>query len=338
MVPNSEVRIQCEDGIVSIRCENGDQPLDVTLLPSTPNLFVPKSSCKTTFSLEMIRYLLDRSGFAWLCDILARFEDPSSVPGVLKRQLFSYFAPDEFIGKRLLDFGCGSGASSLAMAKMLPHTEIIGVELEAERIDTANRIKGFRQAHNVSFQCSPSGNVLPPGIGKFDFVMLSAVYEHLLPQERQIVMPLIWYVMKPGAAIFVNQTPYRFFPYEAHSTGLWFVNYMPDRLAHFVVRHLAGRNPANKSPDWDVHLRGGLRGGTEKEIVRNLTGGDSTAARILQPRQNGLRDRADLWLSSTSQMRYRGVKKLIATGFRITDRFWGTVPSLNVDVVIQKQR
>jgi hypothetical protein len=222
---------------------------------------------------------------------------------------------------------------------MLPQAEIIGVELDAEKIDTANRIKVFRAVQNVSFLCSPSGDALPLEVGKFDFVMLSAVYEHLLPQERQIVMPLIWSVMKPGAAIFINQTPYRYSPYEAHSTGLWFVNYMPDKLAHFVVRHLAGRNPGiNKSPDWNAHLRGGLRGGTEKEIIRNLTGGDSAAARMLQPQQNGVRDRADLWFSSTNQRRYRAVKKLIASGFRLTDRTWGTIPSLNLEVVIQKQR
>lgn len=335
----TEIQIAREEGIVSIRREGGDQPFEVTLLPSRPDLYVPRTSCKTTFSPEIIEYLLDRSHFAWLCDNIARYEDSASVPGALKHQLFSYFTPDDFAGKRLLDFGCGNGASSLAMAKMLPQAEIIGVELDAEKIDTANRIKVFRAVQNVSFLCSPSGDALPLEVGKFDFVMLSAVYEHLLPQERQIVMPLIWSVMKPGAAIFINQTPYRYSPYEAHSTGLWFVNYMPDKLAHFVVRHLAGRNPGiNKSPDWNAHLRGGLRGGTEKEIIRNLTGGDSAAARMLQPQQNGVRDRADLWFSSTNQRRYRGVKKLIASGFRLTDRTWGTIPSLNLEVVIQKQR
>ena len=137
--------------------------------------------------------------------------------------------------------------------------------------------------------------------------------------------------------MFINQTPYRYFPCEAHSTGLWFINYMPDAMTHWTVRHFAGRNPENRSEDWAVHLRGGIRGGTEKEIIRNLTSGDMKSARILQPRQNGLRDRADLWLSGTSQQRYRGLKKSIAQAFRLTDHVFGTIPGVNVEVVIQKR-
>ena len=169
---------------------------------------------------------------------------------------------------------------------MLSRTEIVGVELQADKIDAANRIRDFRGTGNVSFLCSPSGDQLPVGIGQFDFVMLSAVYEHLLQQERRVVMPLLWSVMKPGAVIFVNQTPYRFSPYEAHSTGLWFINYLPDRITHKVVRRFAGRTPGiNKSSDWNVHLRGGIRGGTERQILRDLTRNDLDAARVVQPRQ-----------------------------------------------------
>jgi hypothetical protein len=213
------------------------------------------------------------------------------------------------------------------------------VELDRSSVETANSIKSFLKIANVQFLCSPSGEKIPREAQDFDFVMLSAVYEHLLPRERTVIMPLLWSAMKPGSAIFINQTPYRYSPYEAHSAGLWLINYMPDRMAHRAVRLFAKHNQQiNKSPDWNVHLRGGLRGGTEKEIVRNLTRGDTKAARILQPRQNGLRDRADYWLSCTNQRRYRMLKKLAAAGFRITDRLWGTIPRLNLEVVIEKQQ
>lgn len=331
----AEVRIERDEGTVSIKKQD-DARLLVTLFPNDPSLYIPRRSCETRFSLEMIQFLLERGDFAWLCDDLARHDD--SVPSALNRQMFSYFKPEDFAGKRLLDFGCGNGASSLAMAGMFPRTEIVGVELDAERIETADRIKCFRSVGNVVFLCSPSGDQLPPEVGLFDFVMLSAVYEHLLPQERQTIMPLLWSVMKPGAALLINQTPYRFSPCEAHSTGLWFINYLPDKFTHFVVRHFAGRNRRiNRSPDWNIHLRGGLRGGTEREIIRHLTSGSPANARVLQPTQNGVRDRADLWLSSTSQ-RHRALKKIIASGFRFSDRLWGTIPNLNLEVVIQKLR
>jgi len=335
-VSEATIRIAKDDGVVEIRPKNGNG-FEIALLPNNSELYVPRRTCETTLPLELIRYWLDRSELAWFCDAISRHEDQTSVPGALKRQLFAYFPPEYYAGKRMLDFGCGTGASTFALARMLPQTQLVGIELDAERIETANRIKSCRGLSNVEFQCSPAGDQLPPGTRDFDFVMLSAVYEHLLPGERQTLMPLLWQAMKPGGVILVNQTPYRYSPYEAHSTGLWFINYLPDKAEHWVVRHFAGRNRnINKSRDWNVHLRGGLRGGTEKSIIRNLTGGRMRSARVLQPQQNGLRDRADFWLSCTNPRRYRSLKKAIAAFFRFSDLTWGTVPGLNLEVVIQK--
>jgi 2-polyprenyl-3-methyl-5-hydroxy-6-metoxy-1,4-benzoquinol methylase len=329
------IKIVKDDGVVEIRPE-GDAGFEIELLPRRSDLYIPRKRCRTTFSLEMIQYWLERTEFAWFCDRLSRHEDQTTITAILRRQLFAYFAPEEFAGKRLLDFGCGTGASTLAIARMLPQTEIVGVELEADRIEIANRMKAYRRLQNVVFRCSPAGNQLPADTHNFDYVMLGAVYEHLLPGERKTLMPLLWSSMKARGVIFVNQTPYRYSPCEAHSTGLWLINYMPDAVTHWTVRHFAGRNPANRSKDWDVHLRGGIRGATEKEIIRNLTRGDMNSARILQPRQNGLRDRADLWLSGTNSRRYRVLKKSIATVFRFTDHVFDTIPGINLEVVIQK--
>jgi len=329
------IQIIKKEGIIEIR-PKGDFGFEIELLPNESDLYIPRKKCQTSFPLEMVHYWAERTEFAWFCERLSRHEDQTTITAILRRQLFAYFSPEEFAGKKMLDFGSGSGASTLAIAGWLPETEIVGVELETERIEIANRMKAFRGLRNVRFLCSPAGDQLPEGIGDFDFVMLSAVYEHLLPGERKTLMPLLWSAMKPGGAMFINQTPYRYSPCEAHSTGLWFINYMPDAMTLWTVRHFAGRNPANRSRDWNVHLRGGVRGATEKEIIRNLTGGDLSSARILQPRKNGVRDRADLWLSATNPRRYRLLKNGFAKLFRFTDRAFGTIPGINLEVVIQK--
>jgi len=214
----------------------------------------------------LIEFIAARRRFAFLCEAIARHEDPEYIDAVLRRQLFSYFAPEDFERKRLLDFGCGSGASTFALAAMLPNTEIVGVELDESNLEIARRIAEFKRIPNVRFLLSPSGDRLPAGMGTFDFVMLSAVYEHLLPPERTVVMPLIWSAMKTGSALFINQTPHR---------------YIPRELAGGEVRR-AVRNPAlNKSGSWTDLLRGGIRGGTEREILRNLRGAGVPS--ILQP-------------------------------------------------------
>jgi SAM-dependent methyltransferase len=310
----------------------------LTLRPNSQALYIPRPSCETSFPVDLVRFIADRIPFAWICESIARHEDPAYVAQVLSHQVFSYFSPSAFAGKRVLDFGCGSGASTFHLAGMLPEAEIIGVELNAISVEIAGKIAGYRARPNVRFLRSPSGESLPPDLGQFDFIMFSAVYEHLLPAERKIVMPLLWRTLVPGGVLFINQTPHRYFPYEHHSTKLWLINYMPDSLAHRLARRYARHNPElNRSGSWNDLLRGGIRGGTEGEIIRNLLADDRGGkAVILQPTQNGLRDRADYWLSCTSAGRMRSLKKMLAALFRITDRLWGTVPSINIDVVIRK--
>lgn len=305
----------------------------VTLKPHDRNAFIPRASCETTFPPDVIEAFLN-SSFNWLCDSLARHDDPECLKDVLRKQLSAYVGESDFRGKRLLDFGCGSGASTFCMGEMLPDTEVVGVELDALNIELARRVLAVRGLSNVRFLVSPDANSLPPAIGTFDFVMLSAVYEHLLPKERARVMPLIWLSMNYGGVLFINQTPYRYFPLEHHSTGLWFINYLPDSISFFLARNISRINPeVNRSSDWTDHLRGGIRGGTEGEILGNLRLSGSGRATVIQPR---FHNRAMYWLSCTNPERRRLLKKSVAVLFRLTDKFFGTVPSMNVDVAIRK--
>lgn len=332
------MKITTNEGEVCVSEQHPDRlVLDIRLRESGSS-----NICPTTFPLEVIEFLVERIGCARLAAFVNRYEDKGT-PAVLRAQLLSYFRPEEFKGKRLLDFGCGSGASTFGLAKLLSETEILGIDLDPDRIEIAQTIAGLQKVENVRFMSSPSGDRLPDGIGQFDFVMLSAVYEHLLPRERRIIMPMLWSVMKEGGVILINQTPYRYFPFEHHSTGLWFINYMPDGVAHYVAGRFARSDPSKydstiqKSPQWETHLRGGLRGATEWEIIRNLTMGKTLEASIMQPRPECARDRADYWFIRTGKDRHRALKKAIASLFRITDNLFGTVPSMNVDVVIRKE-
>jgi predicted O-methyltransferase YrrM len=320
--------LRTDEGEVALESVPGGR-LRVELHPFDQGLFVPRRTVETSLPAAVVEALL-RQSFARLCDNLARHEDPQYVIGAVIDQLAAYCEADELTGRRLLDFGCGTGASTVCIGAMFPHTEVVGVELDAESAAIARRIAGARGLANVRFEVSPHGAALPAGIGKFDYVMLSAVYEHLLPEERRLVLPRIWSAMRPGGVLFVNQTPHRFFPYEHHSTGLWFINYLPDSVAFFLAQRFSRINREdNRRRDWRGHLRGGLRGGTEREILRNLSG----SAAVLQPRHG---DRAGYWLARTSAERYPRVKRLVAAFFRFTDRWLGTVPALNLDVAFRK--
>ena len=332
----SPVVLTTPDGEIELTPTAGGR-IRITLKPRDPDLYIPRRTCETSHPQEIELFLNGGSSFAWLCDAISRHEEPNEVQGVLMRQLFAYVEPKAYQGARMLDFGCGGGASTFSMAEFLPETEIVGLELDPLRVELCQNIAARRGTPNVRFLVSPSGDTVPSQIGKFDFIMFSAVYEHLLPNERRALMPRLWALLNPGGVLFINQTPHRWVPYEHHSTGLWGINYLPDRLAHWYARNFSRVNSeSNRSTDWNAHLRGGLRGGTERGIIADLTAGSQAHGVILQPTAAGHRDRADYWLAGTSQ-RFRSVKRGIASVFRICDRLFDTIPALNVDVAIRKE-
>jgi hypothetical protein len=135
---------------------------------------------------------------------------------------------------------------------------------------------------------------------------VSAVYEHLLPEERKAVMRLVWSVINLQRYLFLDQTPNRAFPLELYSTFLLFINYMPRSLALIYAR--AFSNKINPEDSWGQLLREGIRGATVTEIVSNLK---SFGAKfeLLKPSRNGLKDRIDLFYSKTDLSRHTMLKK-----------------------------
>ena len=308
----------------------------ITVRPDNPDLYNSSLTCESSHPEEVEIFLKSGVTLGWLADTISRFEDPEYVRGVLKRQLLAYLGRQAFCGKRLLDFGCGRGASTISMAEFLPDTDIVGLELDSKLVGVGREVAANRKIPNIEFLVSPSGDSLPQELGGFDFIMLSAVYEHLLPSERRALLPKLWGMMSVGGVFFVNQTPHRWFPYEHHSTGLWGINYLPDQMAHWYARRFSRKDPRiNHSMDWNTHLRGGLRGGTEGEIVSLLIAGSESKAALLQPTAGGYRDRADYWLAATSP-RFRLAKRGSATLFRICDQLCGSIPAMNIDVAIRK--
>jgi len=261
-----------------------------------PGFTEASRACITRYPLELI-YQIHATKGLYACDEIAREEDPRYVEHAVRHEVLSYVAAADFAGKRVLDFGCGAGASSLVMSRLLPPCEIVGIELQ-ERLLRLARSRAERLGRRgIRFLLSPSPSSMPDGIGEFDYVVLSAVFEHLLPGERAALLPLIWSHLKPGGILFINQTPHRWSPMEMHTTGLPLINYLPDALACRAAR-LSRRY---QDDTWPAMLRAGIRGGTSREILGIL--GDSAA--LVQPRAG---DAIDLWHGKLSR-RHAWLKK-----------------------------
>lgn len=326
---------QRPDGDLLIE-ELGNGLRRLTAVPSSANVFVSRTSCTTTYPLDLIESFLNFAGISDVCEVIGRDSDPDTVATNIAKLTAAYCDRAELVHKRILDFGCGGGGSSVALAKLLPECQVVGVDLREDKIRLAWARARHHGLENVTFLVAPSGTELPVDIGHFDLIYLFAVYEHLLPAERPIIMKLVWSQLNPGGILFIDATPHRYFPVELHSTNLPLINYLPDRMAHFAAREFSRVGAKiNKSRVWEDHLRGGIRGATERQILRSIGQDGCSVPVLLPPTKLGLKDRCDYWYSRLSP-KYRVLKEVLRSGLKIIYRISGTVLTPNLSLAIQK--
>jgi hypothetical protein len=54
--------------------------------------------------------------------------------------------------------------------------------------------------------------------------------------ERAVCVDEIHRVLKPGGDLFIFDTPNRVFPKDLHTTQVWFIGWLPERLArHYAI-------------------------------------------------------------------------------------------------------
>ena len=152
-------------------------------------------------------------------------------------------------------------------------------------------------------------------------------------RSEKTVLRLLWAHLKPGGILFLNQTPYRWFPIELHTTGLPFINYLPDRVTLHCARRFSRRIASDAS--WPDLLRRGIRGGTARQIMATLER-EPRKPESLFPSLNGVRDHIDLWYQLSSTVRKPLAKRLMMWGFRAVKTMTGTTMTPMLSLAIRK--
>lgn len=299
------------------RVEIGESAVDgrrlVQVQAADPDLFVAGTGWRTAYPPALVEQIMSVKGAGHLCDELRRDEDPTYTEADLRNGLLGYVAEEAFEGARLLDFGCGCGASTAILGRLFPGLRTTGIELLPDQVAVARARLAHHGIGHVDVFASPDPSSLPPNLGQFDFILLSAVWEHLLPAERRSLLPMLWSALKPGGILFLNQTPHRWSPWENHTTYLPGLNYLPAPLALRAARRYSKRVEPGES--WEELLRRGTRGGSVREITSILRRAGA-AADVLEPRRLGGQDRVDLWYRGSATIRWPLVKRGLWAGLK----------------------
>jgi SAM-dependent methyltransferase len=101
--------------------------------------------------------------------------------------------------RRILDFGCGSGRIELRLRDLGEHSELHGVDIDAEAINWAQQNIPW-----ATFQVGPTWPPLPYPAGFFDLVVNHSVFSHLDEQYQDAWLAELERVTASGGLVVLS--------------------------------------------------------------------------------------------------------------------------------------
>jgi SAM-dependent methyltransferase len=174
------------------------------------------------------------------CPPLKSFSDPvflekfTTVP----RRIKDWVEPHlDLSHATVLDFGCGEGTTSLALALEHPRAHIHGMDVEdyfLQLEDMARTQLHIRDLpHNLSFFEADLGE-FPHEEESLDLIYSWSVFEHLDERFMADILQKLLSILKSGGLFFVNVRPLYFSPKGAHLHNFTNIDWL-----HLLRGHVA---------------------------------------------------------------------------------------------------
>ena len=139
----------------------------------------------------------------------------------------------ELRGRRVLEFGCNYGGSSIVMAFLGGRVHGIDVSAAAVALACRNAIRYGRT--DIALRHVADTRSLPYEDGAFDFLLCYSVLEYVDPAWLAPVVGELHRVLRPRGQLLINGTSNRLAPREVHS-GRWLANYLPRAVDRWSER------------------------------------------------------------------------------------------------------
>lgn len=138
-------------------------------------------------------------------------------------------------GTRILEIGCGTGSSTVALAEQGANVIAIDI-LESSLRVAKKRSKVYNL--DVDFVCANATELHNIFVNyQFDFIIFFASLEHMTYGERMIAMKKTWEMLAPGNYWCIIDTPNRLWYVDFHTSLLPFYQWLPDDLAYSYSRY-----------------------------------------------------------------------------------------------------
>ncbi|MFE0812814.1 methyltransferase domain-containing protein [Streptomyces sp. NPDC058848] len=119
----------------------------------------------------------------------------------LRRSARRLGLPDGGAGRRVLDLGCGTGASTAALAAAFPAAEIVGVDASAGMLE---RTRAKQWPARVRFVHAPAQELHRAGVhGPFDAVLAAYLFRNLTDPDA--VLRSVRDLLAPGGRLAVHE-------------------------------------------------------------------------------------------------------------------------------------
>ena len=139
-------------------------------------------------------------------------------------------------GATILEIGCGTGASTVALAEQA--ASVFAIDVNEQSLKVARKRCKVYGLDNVHFLVANGAEAHDVLAGQsFDFIIFYAALEHMTHEERMQAMSGTWNMLSKGAMWCLIETPNRLWYFDAHTSRLPFFDWLPDDLAFKYSQH-----------------------------------------------------------------------------------------------------
>jgi len=153
-------------------------------------------------------------------------------------------------GARVLEIGCGTGSSTVALGEQ--GAQVIGIDVDEGALRVAEdrcRVYGV-QAELEAVNAVNMASVYRGAA--FDLIIFFACLEHMTLPERLAALRDAWEMLPKDGLLVVVETPNRLWYRDLHTSMLPFFHWLPDELAFQYARFSPRENYATLYGQYDA--------------------------------------------------------------------------------------